>query len=94
MLYTIKDLSFSYDLGPQKIEALRNLTINIPAKALITLSGPSGSGKSTLLNILGLIEPVQNGKVYLRNEDMRFMNAEEKNEIRIIILVSSFNSFT
>lgn len=82
MLYTIEDLSFSYDLGPQKIEALRNLTLNIPAKALVTLSGPSGSGKSTLLNILGLIEPVQSGKISLRNEDMRFMNGRRKNEIR------------
>ena len=81
-LYQVKDLFFSYSLGKQKIEAIRGLTLDIPASSLITISGPSGSGKSTLLNILGLIEPVQNGKVLFKNEDITLIDEKRKNQIR------------
>ncbi|MGA8164586.1 MAG: ABC transporter ATP-binding protein [Waddliaceae bacterium] len=81
-LYEIENLKFSYYLGKQKIEAIRSLSLNIPGQSLITISGPSGSGKSTLLNILGLIEPVQDGVVLLQNEDMAQMSEWRKNQMR------------
>jgi len=81
-LYKIESLIFSYSLGKQKIEAIRSLSLNIPSKSLVTISGPSGSGKSTLLNILGLIEPCQEGKVLFQNEDMALMTEKRKNKIR------------
>ncbi|MFZ0565877.1 MAG: ABC transporter ATP-binding protein [Chlamydiales bacterium] len=81
-LYQIENLVFSYLLGNQTVEAIRSLSINIPSKSLITISGPSGSGKSTLLNILGLIEPVQSGKVLFKDEEMQLMTESRKNQIR------------
>lgn len=81
-LYQVEDLAFSYSLGSQRVEALRGLNITIPASSLVTISGPSGSGKSTLLNILGLIEPVQEGRLLFRGEDMGWMGEKRKNQIR------------
>ncbi|MGA8165501.1 MAG: ATP-binding cassette domain-containing protein, partial [Waddliaceae bacterium] len=72
-LFEIEDLSFSYFLGKQKIEAIDSLFLKIPKNSLVTISGPSGSGKSILLNILGLIEPVQQGVVLFHQEDMAQM---------------------
>ena len=81
-LYKIEDLVFFYSLGKQKIEAIRGLSFNIPKSSLMAISGPSGSGKSTLLNILGLIEPVQEGKVLFLGEDIGQMGEKRKNLIR------------
>ncbi len=82
LLYELKDVSFSYQLGSLQVEALKNLSLKIPEKSLITLSGPSGSGKSTLINLLGLIEPVQNGDIFFQNESLSVLKSAKKNEIR------------
>jgi ABC-type lipoprotein export system ATPase subunit len=92
-LYQVKDLMFSYSLGDQEIEAIRGLSLEIPHSVLVTISGPSGSGKSTLLNILGLIEPVEKGRVFFQNEDLGSMNEARKNEIRKLRIGFIFQQF-
>jgi len=93
LLYKIEELVFSYSLGKQQIEAIRGLNINIPRSSLVTISGPSGSGKSTLLNILGLIEPVQNGTVLFQNEDIGQMDEKRKNQTRKFQIGFIFQQF-
>ena len=92
-LYRAEELIFSYSLGKEKIEAIRGLSLNIPTSSLVTISGPSGSGKSTLLNILGFIEPVQNGKVFFHDEDISQMSEERKNHIRKFQIGFIFQQF-
>lgn len=86
-------MSFAYSLGKQKVEAIRSLTLEIPKQTLIAISGPSGSGKSTLLNILGLIEPIQTGRVLFKNEDVSQMNERQKNQIRKFNIGFIFQQF-
>lgn len=81
-LYSINDLQFSYKAGKQEIPALRGLSLSIPTSSFVTFTGPSGSGKSTFLHLLGLIEPVQEGKLLFRGEDMGEMNEKQMNRIR------------
>ena len=81
-LYKIENLSFHYNLGKQQVEVLHALSLQIPSASLTTISGPSGSGKSTLLNILGLIEPISSGMVWLQEEDIGLLNEKRKNQIR------------
>lgn len=92
-LYQLNNVSFTYTLGSYKIEAVRNITLNIPKKSLVTISGPSGSGKSTLLNLLGLIEPVQDGSVFFHNEDLSLMNQNQQNFIRKYSIGFIFQEF-
>ena len=81
-LFVINDLQFSYLAGSQEIPALRGLSLSIPTGSFVTFTGPSGSGKSTLLHLLGLIEPVQKGKLLFRDEDMSKMSEKQMNRIR------------
>jgi ABC-type antimicrobial peptide transport system, ATPase component len=92
-LYQVEDLVFSYSLGSQKVEALRGLSVKIPSSSLVTISGPSGSGKSTFLNILGLIEPVQEGRVLFCGEDVGQLGEGRKNEIRKFQIGFIFQQF-
>jgi putative ABC transport system ATP-binding protein len=82
LLFSIQNVSFSYSLRSLKVQALSNLSLEIPSHSLIAFSGPSGSGKSTLLNLLGLIEPMQDGKIIFQNEDLSILGQKRKNEIR------------
>jgi NitT/TauT family transport system ATP-binding protein len=52
--------------GP--VEALRDVTFNVPDGAFVSIVGPSGCGKTTLLKLVaGLLSP-SHGEVYLRGE--------------------------
>lgn len=92
-LYEIEDLFFSYSLGKQQVEVLHGLSLKIPESSLVTISGPSGSGKSTLLNILGLIEPVQDGRVLFQEEDISQIDEKKKNQIRKFQIGFIFQQF-
>lgn len=81
-LYKLEDIAFSYQIGPHKIEAVRNISMEIPRQSLVTFSGPSGSGKSTLLNLLGLIEPVQQGEIWFQQQPISKMSQSQLNQIR------------
>ncbi len=93
VLYSLKKISFTYLLGTQKISALGALTLDIPSHSLITISGPSGSGKSTLLNLLGMIEPLQEGEIIFQNEKFSTMTDKRRNEIRKFNIGFIFQQF-
>ena len=62
MLFTLRDVSFSY--GRAAAPVLRRFTWDVPP-GLTLLAGPSGGGKSTLLKLLaGYLQP-QEGRVEL-----------------------------
>jgi ABC-type lipoprotein export system ATPase subunit len=92
-LFSLKEVSFSYFMGAEKIPALNTLNLDIPSKSLVTISGPSGSGKSTLLNLLGMIEPLQKGEITFHNENFSAMSHKRKNEIRKFNIGFIFQQF-
>lgn len=48
-------------------KALNNININFPNKGMIFILGKSGSGKSTLLNIIGCMDKVTSGEVFIND---------------------------
>ena len=67
----IDDVSMTFELpNGGKVEALKNININIKEGELMSVLGPSGCGKSTLLNILaGFLAPTE-GKMSLSGENI------------------------
>ena len=53
-----------------KTEALRGLTLDIPAGGMVGLIGPDGVGKSSLLSLLSGARHVQEGEVWALGGDM------------------------
>lgn len=82
VLYKLKNIFFSYELGSIKVQAIDNLSLTISSNCLTTLSGPSGSGKSTLLNLLGMIEPMQKGSMLFLDENLSSISPSKKNILR------------
>jgi putative ABC transport system ATP-binding protein len=45
-------ISKTYRRGPEQVNALRNVELELQSGEVVALIGPSGSGKTTLLNVL------------------------------------------
>jgi ATP-binding cassette, subfamily B, bacterial len=64
----IEDISFGYDATR---EALRHVTVHLPAGSSLGIVGPSGSGKSTLLRLLLRFYDPAAGRILLDGNDVR-----------------------
>ena len=67
-LISIQNLSKHFGEGETRVDALREVSLDIFPEQVIGLLGPSGSGKSTLLNIIGCILEPSSGILQLEGE--------------------------
>ncbi len=92
-LYDLEDVRFGYALGKHRVDALRGVSLSIPRGALVCLTGPSGSGKTTLLNLLGLIEPTQEGTIRFEGKSVSALAEKERNRLRRFDIGYVFQQF-
>ena len=59
-----------YRMGEVEIEALRDASCIVNKGELCVIVGPSGAGKTTLLNILGGMDTLTEGRVFLGDEEI------------------------
>ncbi len=71
-----------YQMGLEKVYALRDISSTIDYNEYVALMGPSGSGKSTLMNILGCLDTPTHGEYFLEGENVSQMTENELAHIR------------
>ncbi|HHW23958.1 MAG TPA: ABC transporter ATP-binding protein [Bacillota bacterium] len=59
-----------YEGDGVRVEALRNVSFEIQRGEICVIIGQSGAGKTTLLNILGGMDTLTSGKVFLEGEEI------------------------
>ncbi|MDQ3494132.1 MAG: ABC transporter ATP-binding protein [Pseudomonadota bacterium] len=74
-LVSIRDLHKTYQRGPEKIDVLHGLDLEIPRGDFVALMGPSGSGKTTLLNLIGGLDTPSAGEIEIEGERIDRMTA-------------------
>lgn len=82
-----------YAFGETSVAALRGVDITIEQGDFAALCGPSGSGKSTLLNLLGLLEPPNQGEIWLDGQTVDQGATEALDKLRRNRLGFVFQSF-
>ena len=63
MMLKVKNISKAFELGTEKIYALREVSFEVKNGEFFTLIGPSGCGKSTLLRIIARLSSKTTGEI-------------------------------
>jgi NitT/TauT family transport system ATP-binding protein len=61
----VKDVAKVFESARGNIEAVRDVTFDVPSGKFVALIGPSGCGKSTMLRIISGIYPASAGQVLI-----------------------------
>lgn len=77
-----ESVSRTYYMGGEIIKAVDELNFTIPDEKFTIILGPSGSGKSTTLNLLGGMDRVTSGEIYLDGEEITGLNPKQLEEYR------------
>ena len=67
-LVSIRNLSKTYQRGPEQVQVLHGLDLEIPRGDFVALMGPSGSGKTTLLNLIGGLDTPSGGEIEIEGQ--------------------------
>lgn len=89
----LENVSKDYILGEQKVQALKDITLDIASGAFLAIAGPSGSGKSTLLNLIGCIDTPTAGKVLINGEDISGRTPDDLSGLRARTIGFVFQTF-
>ncbi|MEX0962594.1 MAG: lipoprotein-releasing ABC transporter ATP-binding protein LolD [Pseudohongiellaceae bacterium] len=75
-------LEKTYFQGPQLVQVLKGVDLQVARGEQIAIVGSSGSGKTTLLNLLGGLDLPTAGKVMIAGKDLATVNETERGLLR------------
>src|SRR5713101_5281943 len=72
----------TYEMGAEKVHALRGVDLEMGKAEYVAIMGPSGSGKSTLMNLIGCLDTPTAGKYWLAGRQVSELDDDELAYIR------------
>ncbi len=80
----LKNVSKSYtDFGRVKVPVLEQVSYAFEKGKVYAVMGVSGAGKSTLLNLIGLLDDIDDGEIYIEGNKLDKLSEDEKAEMRM-----------
>jgi len=89
----IENVCKFYQLGNQRVDALKNIDLTIEDGDFLAIAGPSGSGKSTLLNLIGCIDTPSSGNVIVAGKNIGKHTPNELADLRARTIGFIFQTF-
>ncbi|HJT58899.1 MAG TPA: ABC transporter ATP-binding protein [Ktedonobacteraceae bacterium] len=71
-----------YRSGQLRVEALRNIDMEVTSGEMVAIMGPSGCGKTTLLNCLAGLDTVDEGDIFIQGDNLRDLSDNERTAYR------------
>ncbi len=78
----LENIAKIYEVGAEKVHALKDVSLTINENEYVAIMGPSGSGKSTLMNIIGCLDTPTKGTYIFTGVNVSDMDDNELAEIR------------
>ena len=82
IIMKLEDIDKFYVETGNKLHILKKLNLEVKRGEFVSILGKSGSGKSTLLNIMGLLDKIDGGKIWIDNKEVSSLNEMERNNIK------------
>ncbi len=77
------DVHKRYVMGKENyVDALQGSSVEVGKGEMVSIMGPSGSGKSTLLHILGCLDSLDSGEVWLAGRRVDTLNGSDLTRLR------------
>ena len=89
----IEGLTKVYDMGAEKVHALRGVSAKFKKGEFWAVMGASGSGKSTMLQILGCLDRPTAGSYRLNGNEVSRLDDDRLSDVRLKYLGFVFQSF-
>jgi lipoprotein-releasing system ATP-binding protein len=77
-----RHLRKSYTQGPQQVDVLLDINLDVRPAECVAIVGSSGSGKTTLLNLLGGLDTPSGGEIYVAGQDLSRLSESERGLLR------------
>ena len=81
-LISMRDIWRTYEMGSEKLHALRGVSFDVQRGEYLAIIGPSGSGKSTLMNLIGCLDTPSQGRYWINSKLVSAMEDDELARIR------------
>ncbi|MBD8141294.1 MULTISPECIES: ABC transporter ATP-binding protein [unclassified Frigoribacterium] len=78
----VRNVTKSFGQGDGRVDALRDVSLDLPAGRFTAVMGPSGSGKSTLMHITAGLDSATSGRVLLGDTDITGLDDTELTLLR------------
>ena len=82
IIMKLEDIDKFYMETGNKLHILKKLNLEVKRGEFVSILGKSGSGKSTLLNIMGLLDKIDGGKIWIDDKEVSSLNETERNNIK------------
>lgn len=77
-----RHLSKVYTQGPQRVEVLTDINLDVQPGECVAIVGSSGSGKTTLLNMLGGLDTPSGGEIRVAGQDLASLGERQRGQLR------------
>ncbi|MBK8283670.1 MAG: ABC transporter ATP-binding protein [Ahniella sp.] len=74
----LQNIQRQYTTRAGSMPVLRDIQLDVPKGAFVSIVGPSGSGKSTLLQVLGLLDNAWTGEYWFEGQALHALNGKQR----------------
>ena len=77
------DVTKTYQQGRVTVQALKDISLKIGKGEFLAVAGPSGSGKTTLLNMIGGLDLLDSGSIFVDGDALESLSPSQLANLRL-----------
>src|SRR6266496_4219629 len=93
VMISVRDVGMRLESGGRPVDVLTEVSLEVPARQFVAITGPSGSGKSTLLGLIAGLDRPTSGSIVVNGTDITRLDEDGLARLRCGTIGFVFQSF-